>query len=55
MEKNKLQDTNNHPPQIKNTNKFEALRKTETDGNIKHERKDTVPPPIFYLTQESQI
>jgi hypothetical protein len=47
MKKNRLQETNNHPPQITITNKFEALRHAETEGNIKHERKDTAPPPIF--------
>jgi hypothetical protein len=47
MKKNKLQETNNHPPQITITNKFEALRHTETEGNTKHERKDQATPPIF--------
>jgi hypothetical protein len=47
MKKNKLQDTNNHPSRITITNKFEALRHAETEGNTKHERKDPAPPPIF--------
>jgi hypothetical protein len=29
------------------TNKFEALRNAETEGDTKHERKDPAPPPIF--------
>jgi hypothetical protein len=47
MKKNKLQETNNNPPQITITNKFEALRHAETEGDTKHERKDPAPPPIF--------
>jgi hypothetical protein len=48
MKKNKLQGRNNHPPQITITNKFEALRHADTEGNIKHERKDpALPSPIF--------
>jgi hypothetical protein len=47
MKKNKPQETNNHPPQITSTNKFVALRRAETEGNTKHERKDPAPPPIF--------
>jgi hypothetical protein len=47
MKNNKLQGTNNHPPQITITNKFEALRHAETEGDTKHERKDPAPPPIF--------
>jgi hypothetical protein len=45
--KNKPQETNNRPHQITITNKFEALRHAETEGNTKHERKDPAPPPIF--------
>jgi hypothetical protein len=44
--KNKLQVTNNHPTQITITNKFEALRQAETEGDTKHERK-APPPPIL--------
>jgi hypothetical protein len=47
MKKSKLQETNNRPSQITITNKFEALRHTETEGNTKHERKDPAPPPVF--------
>jgi hypothetical protein len=47
MEKNKLKETNDHPPQITITNKFEVLRHAETEGDTKHERKDPAPPPIF--------
>jgi hypothetical protein len=47
MKKNKLQGTNNHPPQIRLTDKFEALRHAETEGNTEHKRKDPAPPPIF--------
>jgi hypothetical protein len=46
-EKNKHQETNNHPTQLTITNKFEALRHAETEGNTKHERKDPAPPLIF--------
>jgi hypothetical protein len=44
---NKPQETNGHPTQITTTNKSEALRHAETEGNTKHERKDPAPPPIF--------
>jgi hypothetical protein len=47
MKKNMLQETNNHPHQITITNKSEALRHAETEGDTKHEIKDTAPPPIF--------
>jgi hypothetical protein len=47
IKKNKLQATSNHPPQITISNKFEALRHAETEGNNKHERKAPAPPPIF--------
>jgi hypothetical protein len=47
MKKNKLQETNSHPPQLTINNKFEALQHAETEGNTKHERKDPAPPPIF--------
>jgi hypothetical protein len=47
MKKNKLQETNNHPPQITITNNFEALRHAEIEGDTKPERKDPAPPPIF--------
>jgi hypothetical protein len=47
MKKNKLQETKDHPPQITITNKFEALRHAETEGDTKHESKDPAPPPIF--------
>jgi hypothetical protein len=40
MKKNKLKETNDYPPQITITNKFEVLRHAETEGDIKHERKD---------------
>jgi hypothetical protein len=33
MKKNKPQETNNHQSQITVTNKFEALRQAETEGN----------------------
>jgi hypothetical protein len=33
MKKNKLQETNDHPPQITITNKFEALRHAETEAS----------------------
>jgi hypothetical protein len=48
MEKNKLQETIDHPPQITISNTFEALRHAETEGDTKHERKDPAPPPIFF-------
>jgi hypothetical protein len=47
MKENKLQETNNYPPRITITNKFEALRQAETEGNTEHERMDPAPPPIF--------
>jgi hypothetical protein len=45
-EQQKLPERNNHPRQILITNKFEALRHAETEGNTEHERKDTAPPPF---------
>jgi hypothetical protein len=47
MEKNKLQDTNNHPVQLTTTNKIEPLRHTETEGNNRRERQDSASPLIF--------
>jgi hypothetical protein len=47
MKKNKPQKENNHPTQITITNKFEALRHVETEGNTKQERKDPAAPLIF--------
>jgi hypothetical protein len=47
MKKNKLQETNNHPSGIPITNKFEALRHAEVEGNAKHGRKHPTPSPIF--------
>jgi hypothetical protein len=47
MKKNKLQETNDHPPQITINNKFEALQHAETEGDTKHESKAPAPPPIF--------
>jgi hypothetical protein len=39
VKKNKLQQTNNHPPQITITNRFEALRRAGTEEGTKHEKK----------------
>jgi hypothetical protein len=47
MKRNKLQETNDYPTQITITNNYEALRHAETEGDIKHERKYSAPPPIF--------
>jgi uncharacterized alpha/beta hydrolase family protein len=47
MKKNKLQQTNSHPPQIKIINDLEALQHAETEGNTEQERKDPALPPIF--------
>jgi hypothetical protein len=47
MKKNKLQETNDHPPQITITNKFEVLQHGETEGDTKHDRKVPAPPPIY--------
>jgi hypothetical protein len=47
MKKNKLQETNDHPPQITITNKFEVQRQAVNEGDTKHERNDPAPPPIF--------
>jgi hypothetical protein len=47
IKKNKLQETNNHPTQITTANKCETLRHAETEGNTKHERKDTALTLLF--------
>jgi hypothetical protein len=43
----RLQNTNSHPTQLTTTNKFEALRHADTEGNARHEREDPAPTPIF--------
>jgi hypothetical protein len=47
MEKNMLQETNNHPTQITITNNSESLLHAKTEYNTKHEREDPARPPIF--------
>jgi hypothetical protein len=45
MKKNKRLETNIHTPQITTTNKSEALRHAQTEGNTKHEKMEPAPTP----------
>jgi hypothetical protein len=40
MNRNKPQETNNHPTELTTSNKFEPLRHAETEGDTRRERQD---------------
>jgi hypothetical protein len=47
MKENKLKQTNIHPTQITITNRFEAVRQAETEGNTKHDASHSDPIKVM--------